>query len=226
MPIVVGNLVCKYRLANGQPATGIVQVRPVNNYDDNDIVVVPAPVSFPIDELGDLDATVYIDNESVTPDLYLEITEKIDGVYRPKPYIVKPEGETTNLATAQRYTIGGIVPTGDPSQGPPGPEGPEGPAGAAATISVGSTTTGVAGSSATVVNAGSTSAAVLNFTIPRGNAGIQGVPGADGQDTNFLWVDVVTGSEIRPAIDKVLWIGGTTQPINMAIGDVWMQETV
>jgi hypothetical protein len=43
-----------------------------------------------------------------------------------------------------------------------------GPAGAAATATVGTTTTGAEGTSAAVANAGSTSAAVFNFTIPRG----------------------------------------------------------
>jgi hypothetical protein len=43
--------------------------------------------------------------------------------------------------------------------------------GAAATISIGAITTGNAGSNATVTNSGTTSAAVLDFTIPRGDAG-------------------------------------------------------
>ena len=43
--------------------------------------------------------------------------------------------------------------------------------GAAATISIGTITTGAAGSNATVTNSGTTSAAVLDFTIPQGNAG-------------------------------------------------------
>lgn len=43
--------------------------------------------------------------------------------------------------------------------------------GAAATVSVGSTTTGAAGTSASVTNSGTSSAAVFNFTIPRGDTG-------------------------------------------------------
>jgi hypothetical protein len=54
------------------------------------------------------------------------------------------------------------------SQGPPGTPGANG---AAATISLGSTTTGAAGSSASVTNTGTSSAAVLNFTIPEGAVG-------------------------------------------------------
>lgn len=48
--------------------------------------------------------------------------------------------------------------------------------GQAATVSIGTITTGEAGSNATVANSGTTSAAVLDFTIPRGDAG----PGAFG----------------------------------------------
>jgi hypothetical protein len=55
--------------------------------------------------------------------------------------------------------------------------------GRAATVAVGSTTTGAAGSSASVVNAGSSNAAVLNFTIPTGAQGPQGNAGAPGSAT-------------------------------------------
>lgn len=54
------------------------------------------------------------------------------------------------------------------SKGETGDAGKDGAKGDAATVSVGTTTTGAAGTSATVVNVGTTSAAVLNFTIPRG----------------------------------------------------------
>lgn len=50
----------------------------------------------------------------------------------------------------------------------------KGATGDAATIAVGTVTTGAAGSSATVTNVGTSSAAVFNFSIPQGNAGIPG----------------------------------------------------
>ena len=65
-------------------------------------------------------------------------------------------------------------------QGPAGPQGPQGPTGAAATATAGTTTTGLPGSSASVVNAGTTSAAVFNFTIPRGDQGPSGPVGPAG----------------------------------------------
>lgn len=65
-------------------------------------------------------------------------------------------------------------------QGPAGPQGIQGPTGAAATATAGTTTTGLPGSSASVVNAGTTSDAVFNFTIPRGDQGPSGPQGIAG----------------------------------------------
>lgn len=53
---------------------------------------------------------------------------------------------------------------------------------AAATVTVGTTTTGEAGTNASVVNVGTSSDAVLNFTIPRGADGADGSDGQDGAD--------------------------------------------
>lgn len=58
--------------------------------------------------------------------------------------------------------------------------GGQGPQGPAATIAVGTVTTGAPGSSAAVVNAGASGAAVLNFTIPAGATGEAGAAGATG----------------------------------------------
>lgn len=58
--------------------------------------------------------------------------------------------------------------------GPPGVDGTDGIDGAAATIAVGTVTTGAPGSPATVTNVGTSSAAVFNFSIPRGNTGAPG----------------------------------------------------
>jgi hypothetical protein len=61
-----------------------------------------------------------------------------------------------------------------------GSAGPTGPTGAAATVSVGTVTTGAAGSQATVTNSGTAEAAVLNFTIPQGSPGTGGGGGGTG----------------------------------------------
>lgn len=61
-----------------------------------------------------------------------------------------------------------------------GAAGPSGSSGAAATVQVGTVTTGAAGSDASVVNVGTSAAAVLNFTIPEGAAGASGSAGGAG----------------------------------------------
>ena len=74
-------------------------------------------------------------------------------------------------------------PQGNP--GADGAQGPQGPAGTAATIQVGTVTASDPGSTPTVTNSGTASAAVLDFVLPRGAqgpAGADGAPGADGQD--------------------------------------------
>ena len=52
--------------------------------------------------------------------------------------------------------------------------------GSATTVTVGTTTTGAAGTNASVSNTGSATAPVLNFTVPRGAAGAQGIQGLPG----------------------------------------------
>ena len=82
-----------------------------------------------------------------------------------------------------------LISTNDALVGPPGPAGPPGERGEPgrdgvdgqnATITIGTTTTGDAGTNASVVNTGTDTEAVLNFTIPRGAQGIQGVQGDPG----------------------------------------------
>ena len=75
---------------------------------------------------------------------------------------------------------GQIGPTG-PS-GADGRDGKDGVPGAAATIQVGAVTTGEPGTQAQVVNVGTENAAMLQFTIPRGQPGADGRDGKNGQD--------------------------------------------
>ena len=62
------------------------------------------------------------------------------------------------------------VKTAGPGQGPAGVSG-------SATVAIGTTTTGSAGTNASVTNTGTTTAAILNFTIPAGATGAQGAAG-------------------------------------------------
>ena len=87
---------------------------------------------------------------------------------------------------------------GEPGQkGADGQDGADGAPGAAATIQIGTVTTGTAGSQAAVTNTGTENAAILNFTIPRGNTGAQGNPGADGAPG----ADGQDGTTFTPSVD-------------------------
>jgi hypothetical protein len=89
--------------------------------------------------------------------------------------------------------------------GSAGPSGPSGPTGAAATVAVGTVTTGAAGTQAAVTNSGSSTAAVLNFTIPQGASGPPGGGGSGGilfgsvyhsvqNSSNYPYYSVSTGT--------------------------------
>jgi hypothetical protein len=72
----------------------------------------------------------------------------------------------TNTGTSSAAVLSFTIP-----QGAAGTNGAAGSNGTSATVSVGTVTTGTAGSSASVTNSGTSNAAVLNFTIPQGAAG-------------------------------------------------------
>lgn len=91
---------------------------------------------------------------------------------------VTNSGTTTAAILSFSLPQGAIGATGPAgatgAQGPQGNTGATGATGAAATITIGTVTTGAAGSQATVTNVGSSSAAVLDFSIPQGAAGSGG----------------------------------------------------
>ena len=105
------------------------------------------------------------------------------------------DATVTNIGTTSAATFDFGIPRGaDGAKGDPGTDG------AAATINVKSTTTGAAGTNATVVNDGSSSAAELVFTIPRGDTGAQGPEGPAGTSIAIAGTitSVVPGSEGGP----------------------------
>lgn len=71
--------------------------------------------------------------------------------------------------------------------------------GAAATVAVGDVATGAAGSAVTVVNSGTSSAAVLDFSIPQGQPGADGDDGADGVVQSIVAGDGVAVDPTDPA---------------------------
>jgi len=96
-------------------------------------------------------------------------------------------GSTTTLSAGSSATVSNsgtssaaVFNFGIP-QGVQGLQGVQGNNGAAATVTAGSTTTLAAGSSATVSNVGTSSAAVFNFGIPQGVQGVQGPQGPKGE---------------------------------------------
>jgi hypothetical protein len=78
-------------------------------------------------------------------------------------------------STGPQGEVGDIGPVG-----PVGPQGIQGVQGPAATVAVGTVTTGDAGTSVSVANSGTSGAAVLDFTIPRGAVGQTGAVGPQG----------------------------------------------
>lgn len=75
------------------------------------------------------------------------------------------------------------------AKGADGAVGEKGDTGDAATITLGTVSTGVAGSSVQVTNSGTSSAAVFDFTIPRGNQGTQGIKGDTGPEPSLNIAD-------------------------------------
>ena len=94
--------------------------------------------------------------------------------------------------------------------------GGAGATGPAATVTVGTVTTGSAGSSATVTNIGTSGAAVLDFSIPRGDAG---AVGANGTDPGIRWLfDTSTTTNADPGAGDLRFNNATLASVTeMAI---------
>ena len=114
----------------------------------------------------------------------------------------------TNSGTSSAATFNFTIPRGDT-----GATGATGATGTAATIAVGTTTTGAPGTSATVTNTGTSSAAVFDFSIPRGAGVITG--GTTGQflakassaDYDTTWLSITGGLSYQG-----LWNASTNTP--------------
>ena len=96
-----------------------------------------------------------------------------------------------------------FVDTGAQVKGPQGDQGQQGEKGEAATVTVGTTQSGEPGTDATVQYACTTSEAILNFTIPKGEKGDTGAAGpgvsvgsgapSDPGQVGECYIDVATG---------------------------------
>ena len=106
--------------------------------------------------------------------------------------VIEVDRDTGDVVEVDVHTAAAVVvevagevgprgPRGEPGeQGDPGADGQDGADGAAATVTVGSTTTSAPGGNASVTNVGTSSAAVFDFTIPRGATGAPGSDGTNG----------------------------------------------
>jgi len=110
-----------------------------------------------------------------------------------------------NSGTSSAAVFNFTIPQG--AKGDTGNAGTNGTNGTAATIAVGSTTTGAAGTSASVTNSGTSSAATFNFTIPRGDTGATGSTGSTG----------ATGSSGVIAVNAPLTNAGTSTSANLSV---------
>lgn len=145
------------------------------------------------------DASVTITGTSPSQSLIFNIPRGQDGILGgPGPSNVLSIGTVTAGVTASATITGTspsqvlnlVLPKGDTgSTGATGATGPKGDA--AATISVNSTTTSAAGTSATVTNSGTSSAVLLDFVIPRGADGAQGATGPAGPAGSNAVIDPI-----------------------------------
>lgn len=93
------------------------------------------------------------------------------------------------------------------AQGPQGPQGVQGlqglqgPAGNAATITIGSVTTSAPGTSANVTNSGTSSAAVLDFVLPKGKDGADGGVTVD-EELSATSTNPVQNRAVKVALDN------------------------
>jgi hypothetical protein len=94
-----------------------------------------------------------------------------------------------------QLTIPQGLPGTNGANGTNGVNGTSGTNGASATVAVGTVTTGAAGSSATVVNVGTSMAAVFNFAIPRGADGAPGTNTVTNTVTAYNFTNQVLASK-------------------------------
>ncbi len=109
-----------------------------------------------------------------------------------------------------------------------GPQGPTGAAGTAATITLGNVTTGNAGSNVLITNTGNSSAAVFNFTIPKGDHGDQGPEGPQGPkgDTGAQGVSVTLVGSVPTPADLPTPGGAGEGYIVTQTGNLWFWNSI
>lgn len=111
-------------------------------------------------------------------------------------------------------------------QGVQGLQGLQGPAGNVATITIGSVTTSAPGTSANVTNSGTSSAAVLDFVLPKGKDGADGGVTVD-EELSATSTNPVQNRAVKAALDSRAVLDDTntfTSPNTFDI--IYMQKNV
>lgn len=114
------------------------------------------------------------------------------------PFSINENGDLIYTLNGREVNLGHVVGGGGGGGG--------GAPGQAATITVGETITGEPGTDASVVNVGTSNAAVLEFTIPRGASGTNGKDGVNGADgkTPQKGVDYYTEQDKQEMVEAVI----------------------
>lgn len=124
------------------------------------------------------------------------------GLDNPSPITIKgikgDPGEKGDKGDRGEQGVQGIQgPRGiQGEQGERGVQGAQGPAGNAATITIGNVTTSAPGTSASVTNRGTSSAAVLDFVLPKGK---------DGSDGGVTVDEELSSTSTNPVQNKVIY---------------------
>jgi len=160
----------------GNPSTGTITFTPsrwLTNSGAN-VALPNSGVTKTLGTAGNFQVTLPVtdDGDLQPANWYYTVSEVVDGV-----------SQSYALLLPGTAGSGGTVYLADLA--PAAELGPEyaslrGPAGEAATVTVGTVTAGTAGGTPTVTNSGSSSAAVLNFSLIPGNTGPTGATGATG----------------------------------------------
>lgn len=113
---------------------------------------------------------------------------------------VKAAGANGTTFTPSVDADGNLSWTNDGSLENPETVNIKGAQGESATVQVGTVTTGAAGTNASVTNSGTENAAVFNFTIPKGEAGVDGTTPHIGANGNWFIGD--TDTNVKAAGEK------------------------
>ena len=121
----------------------------------------------------------------------------------------------TNSGTSSEAVLNFTLPKGSTGQqggiGNTGPTGATGSTGASATIAIGTITTLVEDASATVHNAGTNTAAILNFGLPMGQTGAQGT---------FRWKGAYDNAYVYGTNDVAYYNGSSYVAIDSSVGNI------